>query len=354
MGRASARELAALRLRAQRLTGPPYASPGAAVGAMGAVQAQDYPAACWALSLRTGAGATTIDRLFDEGALLRTHVLRPTWHLILPSDVRWLQELTGGRIVRGLAGRYRQLELDESQVMRALDAMAGALAGGHHLTRAELGAVLQRAGVSPEGQRLPHLLARAEHQALIVSGPRRAGQFTWALLEERAPDARRLPREEALVELVVRYFRGHGPAQVQDFAWWSGLSVADARAGLAAAGPALERIEVEGSEYWLDAGLGEVPGAGGCVHLLPNFDEYTVGYRDRSPAIDPDRPPDLAGFAFGSILSNVVTVAGRVRGSWRLDRGRVEARIAHPLAPAEAAALAAASARLEAFRRRER
>lgn len=258
------------------------------------------------------------------------------------------------RIVRGLAGRYRQLELDETQVMRAFDAIAGALTGGHHLTRAELGEVLQRAGVSPEGQRLPHLLARAEHQALIVSGPRRAGQFTWALLEERAPKARTLPRAEALLALVLRYFRGHGPAQAHDFAWWSGLSLADARAGLEAAGPALERIQVAGTDYWMDPALGQATGADGCVHLLPNFDEYTVGYRDRSAAIDPDRPPDLSGLAFGSILSNVVTVAGRVRGSWRLQRGRVEARIAHPLAPAETAALAAASARLEAFRRRDR
>ena len=166
------KDLAARRLRAQRLIGEPFKSPVEAVRRLTAVQSQDYPAAKWALGLRsrraTDAG---IDRLFDEGDILRTHVMRPTWHFVLPEDVKWLLDLTAPRIRRGLVARHRQLELDDRTIARASAAFAKALAGGRHLTRPELGQVLRAARISPEGQRLPHLLSIAELEGLIVSGP---------------------------------------------------------------------------------------------------------------------------------------------------------------------------------------
>ena len=349
-------DIAARRLHAQRLIGEPFTSAVDTVRWLGVVQAQDYAGALWAVGQRTQAAtAAALNRLFDAGVILRTHVLRPTWHFVLPEDIRWLLELTGPRVRRGLAARWRQLEIDAGVVARASAAFRAALAGGRHLTRPELGVVLRATGIAPDGQRLPHLLMAAELDGLLASGPRHGKQFTYALLEERAPapQARVLDRTAALAELTRRYFRSHGPAQVQDFVWWSGLTVADARLGLALAGAALAHQVIAGTDYWFDAAAGPAGTAATVAHLLPNFDEYTVGYRDRAAVVLADRPFEPALFSFGSILSNVVLVGGRVRGAWRrtVTRGgvRVEVRLLDRLAPAEAAAVDEAGYRLGRF-----
>ncbi len=347
-------DIAARRLRAHRLTGKPFASAIDAVRWLGALQSQDYVGAKWALGQRTRAVTdAALDSLFDGGAILRTHVMRPTWHFVLPEDIRWLLELTGPRIRLGLAGRHRQLEIDDGVIGRAQAAFAAALAGGRHLTRPELGQVLHEAAIPPDGQRLPHLLMAAELDGLIVSGPRRGREFTYALLEERAPGARRLDRAEAVAELTRRYFVSHGPAQLQDFVWWSGLTAADARTGIELVGAALDRQVVDGRDYWFDAGARRDGGTLPAAHLLSNFDEYTVAYRDRTAILDPERPFERALFSFGSILSNVITVAGRVRGAWRRTAAhgalRLEVRLLDGLEPAEAAAVEEAGRRLGGF-----
>jgi len=286
-----------------------------------AVQSQDYTGAKLGLGQRSRRTTDPkLDRLFDDGAILRTHVLRPTWHFVLPEDVRWMLDLTGPKIQRGLAARYRELELDDKTFVRAHRALTAALAGGRHLTRAELGEVLRQARISTEGQRLPHLLSNAELTGLIVSGPRRGKQFTYALLEERAPKGRAMERSDAIAELTRRYFQSHGPAQLQDFVWWSGLTMAEARTGARLAEAALDHETVDGKEYWFDPKAGRVPDATGVAHLLPNFDEYTVAYRDRA-AIEND-----AG-ALSSIFTNVVAIAGKVRGTWRRKVGGASLRV---------------------------
>jgi hypothetical protein len=321
---------------------------------LGAVQSQDYAAAKWALGQRTsGATDRKLDRLFDEGRILRTHVMRPTWHFVLPEDIRWLLELTGPRVHLGLAGRYRQLEIDDTVIARATAAFTAALSGGHHLTRPELGDVLRAARIAPDGQRLPHLISAAELNGVIASGPRRGKQFTYALLAERAPKARVLERTTALGELARRYFRSHGPAQAQDFVWWSGLTMADARTGITQASSALEHEVVDGKDYWFDAEADPIAKADKAAHLLPNFDEYTVAYRDRAAAVHREVRFEPAMFSFGSILANVVVVAGRVRGAWRRTSTpagvRVEIRLLARLKPAEVAAVEAAARRLGGF-----
>lgn len=319
-----------------------------------AVQAQDYAGAKWALGQRARAATEAqIDRVFDEGRILRTHVLRPTWHFVPPEDVRWLLDLTGPRIRGGLAGRYRRLDVDEKVLPRAEAAFTRALEGGRHMTRPELGRVLRAARISPEGQRLPHLIMGAELDGLIVSGPRRGKEFTYALLEERVPKTQSMDRSAAVGELVRRYFRSHGPAQIQDFVWWSGLTAADARAGIALAGAALEHHVVDGNDYWFDAKAGAAGDASGSAHLLPNFDEYSVGYRDRAAMIHADRPLEPAFFSFGSVLSNVVLVEGRVRGAWRRTFTgkviRVEVRALDKLGAREKAEVEAAAHRMARF-----
>jgi len=332
-------DIAARRLHAQRLTGAPFTSPLDSVRWLTAVQSQDYGAAKWALAQRSRRTTDVeLDRLFDQGAILRTHVLRPTWHFVLPEDIVWLLALTGPRVRAGLVARYRELELDDKVAARAETLFTAALAGGGHLTRGELGDVLSAGRISPDGQRLPHLIMRAELDALIASGPRRGKQFTYALLEERVPKPRALDRDGAVAELTLRYFRSHGPAQIQDFVWWSGLRSADARAGIALAGGALDHQTIEGKDYWFDAAARPPGKATMVAHLLPNFDEYTVAYRDRAEILHGGRPFDAALFAragtsrssslsFASVLSNVVTVGGRVRGSWRRTVARGGVRL---------------------------
>lgn len=362
------KDVAARRLRAQRLVGKPFASAVEAVRALGAVQSQDYPAAKWALGQRVaGAVEADLDRLFDEGAILRTHILRPTWHFVLPEDIRWMQELTSPRVLSGLRGRHRQLELDEWTMARALELFGEAVSGHNHLTRPELAEVLAAAGISPDGQRMPHLLAVAEHANVLTSGPRRGRQFTYALLEERVPAARPRDGDEALREMVVCYFTSRGPAQVQDLVWWSGLSAAQTRRGLEMARDSLERVVIEEREYWAWPD-GTKAAQTAVAHLLPNFDEYTVGYRDRTAILDPAYPFEPSAFAYfheatpmGGLLSNIVTFDGRLRGPWSrtllgTDRVRVEVRPLATLPAGEAAAVDAARERYARFlgRRLER
>ncbi len=331
------------------------------MGWFGAVQSQDYPAAKWALGQRLGdATDADLDAAFDKGQILRTHVMRPTWHFVRPADIVWIQELTSARVMAGLAGRHRTLELDARTIARATDVMGEVLAGGKFMTRPELGDALQAARIGVDGQRLPHLIASAEHANVITSGPRRGKQFTYALLAERARKARALDREEALQRLTVTYFRSHGPAQLKDFAWWSGLTTQEIRKGINLAGNELQHEVIDGNDHWSGADNTSSGRAGKPAHLLPNFDEFTVAYRDRSALLDPEVPFDAASFAYyrdaspmGGILSNVVTIAGRVRGAWSraLTPGlvRVDIKLLAQLSRTETGAVQRAAARLGRF-----
>ena len=342
------------RLRAQRLVGNGFASAVDVVRHFGAVQSQDYPGAKWALALRMrSAVESDIDRAFDAGAIVRTHVLRPTWHFVAPEDVRWMLALTGPKVHRGMAGRHRELGLDAPTIASAHRVFEKALEGGNQLTRPEVGAALEHAGIAVDPHRLPHLLYSGELTALLISGRRKHGQHTYALFEERVPKSPPLDREEAIARLAHLYFMSHGPAQLRDFVWWSGLTLAEARRGIASSADSLDHVEVDGATYWFDAALGAARLPAATAILLPNFDEYTVGYADRSAILHPARPfrPEL--FAFSSILSNVVVVAGQVCGAWRRqtarDRLRVEVRPLAALTGAEHTLVEAAGARLSRF-----
>ena len=355
-------DVIATRLRSQRLIGERFSTAAEAVGWFGAVQSQDYPAAKWALGQRiAGAVDSDLDSAFDRGDILRTHVMRPTWHFVLPADIVWIQQLTSARVLSGLKARHRALDLDADSVARAIEVIGEALSGGNFLTRPELADTLTAAGISVEGPRLPHIIASAEHANVIASGPRRGKQFTYALLAERAPKSKARDREEALTELTVRYFTSHGPAQINDFAWWSGLAVRDIKAGIQLAGSKLQHQRVDGLDYW--SGPDEAAArrtANAAAHLLPNFDEYTVAYRDRSALLDANVTFNPKLFAYyrdstpmGGILSNVVTVGGRVRGAWSRvvmpNKVRIDLRLLAAPTPQEKAAIAVAATELGRF-----
>jgi len=221
----------AARLANQRLTKPGPADPVKTVAWFGAVQSQDYPAAKWGLALRTRGKPTDadIERAVDEGHIVRTHVMRPTWHFVAAADVRWLLALTAPRVHRALRWGHGQLGTHAELRTRAMRVIERALTNEESLTRHELADHLDRAGIPVRLTALTLVVMHAELEALVCSGPRRGNRSTYALLDRRVPRSASLDRDEALAELTKRYYQSHGPATVRDFAWWSGLTVADAR-----------------------------------------------------------------------------------------------------------------------------
>ncbi len=285
---------------------------------LGAVQSQDYPAAKWALGLRAeGFTDADIEQAFTDGTILRTHVMRPTWHFVLPSDIRWLLALTAPRVNAGIASRHRMLELDDALFVKSNNLLAKALEGGKQLTRPELADVLQRGGIRADDTgRLTHIIMRAELDAIICSGARQGRQFTYALLDERAPRTMPLERDEALAKLAGRYFASHGPATLQDFVWWSGLTMADARAGVKMVESELVNETIDGQTYWHSPSKVTAGNISQAVYLLPNFDEYGVGYRDRSAIFDAAHAENLD--SRGNILFiHALVIGGQVAGIWK-------------------------------------
>lgn len=250
-----------------------------------------------------------VEKAFNEGTILRTHLLRPTWHFVTPADIRWMLELTAPRIHARNAYYERQLELDAPLFRRSDAAIGKALQGGKHLLRSELGTALARIGITAKSNRLGHLLHHAELERIVCSGPRRGKQFTYALLDERVPPAKSLTRDEALAELTRRYFTSHGPATVLDFAWWSGLTVADIKTGLALVGSQLGHELINGQTYWFSSATAN--NARVTAHLLPVYDEYTVAYKDRDALFKRAGRNNLNGLGYA------VVVAGQIVGAWK-------------------------------------
>jgi hypothetical protein len=341
------------RLRNQRLIGAPFAKPEDVVRWLTAVQSQDYAGAKWAIAQRVKVAADgQIDELFNAGKILRTHVMRPTWHFVLPADIRWMLKLTAPRVNAATVYYYRKLELDDALFRRSNAAIANELRGGRQLTRLELTTVLKRAGIDATGLRLAHLILRAELDAVICSGALRGKQFTYALLDDRVPEGETLERDEALAELTKRYFTSHGPALLRDYAWWSGLTMADAKAGIEMANPHLHHETVEGRTYYF-GNTGKTARLNSpIIRLLPNYDEYLVAYKERSAAFGPSlqkqlRPNDNMLFAHTIVLN------GRIIGSWRRtvknDEVRIDAKLLLKLNKAEESALRIAADRYGRF-----
>jgi hypothetical protein len=349
-------DVAAHRLHNQRLAGKPFERPEAVVQWLCAVQAQDYAGAKWALAQRTAGAPTSaaIDRLFDEGRLLRTHVLRPTWHFVTPQDIRWLLRLTGPRVNAVSAYYHRKLELDGALFRRSGAVLARALQGGAFLTRTELAEVCRTAGIEASGLRLAYLIMHAELDGILCSGPLRGKQFTYALLDERAPEeGRALDQDESLAELTRRYFESHGPALAQDFAWWSGLTTTDARTGIEMAKAGLAHETLQGRTYWWSPRARTAAIQKPTVHLLPNYDEYLIAYKDHSALLDKRPRVSRTRADVDALQAHIVVLDGHVVGGWRrtLTRNRltVTADLLVRLKRAEQAALHGAAERYGEF-----
>jgi hypothetical protein len=344
-------DIAWRRLVNQRLLDRPFASAGAVVKAFGAVQAQDYAGAKWALALRMKKPSdASIEAAMTRGEIIRTHVLRPTWHFVTPADLRWMLALTGPRVNARMDTYNRTMGLDAATFRKSNDAMARALEGGKQLTRQELAVAIRSAGVRINSvQHLAHLMMQAELDLVVCSGGVRGKQFTYALVDERVPATKPVDRDDALLRLTRLYYESRSPATLQDFSWWSGLVIADAKRGADMA--KLKRVTVDGRAYFT-TGKRVRARTTPVAHLLPNYDEFFIGHRDRSAMGDRLR---LAGAKLpeGSVFWNVIVVDGQLVGGWkRVKRGRataIDVRLVVKPKPSERKAIADAAEQYATF-----
>lgn len=329
---ATARDIALLRLAAQRLAGPGFGTAGEAVRWLTAVQAQDYPGALASVALRVrAAGRAEVEAALDAGEVVRSWPMRGTLHFVAAEDLPWMLPVTAERAWQAQRSRRAQLGLTDDVLARGRERATAALSGGRGLTRRELFAVWEEAGITTAEQRGAHLLVHLAQSGVICLGPVAGAQQRFVLLEEWVPRPRRLERDEALAELALRYFRGHGPATVADLARWTKLTLTDARAGLAAVRGELEPLVVDGTEYLMDprtpARLDRHRERARGVMLLPGFDEYMLGYGDRTAALPAEHAEHADRIAPGGngVFRPTVVAGGQVVGTWRKGRGGVEA-----------------------------
>lgn len=300
-----------LRLHHQRISRPSLRDAGAVAAWMGALQGQDYAGTKWALGLRVPGGTDTdIEAAIADRSIRRSWVLRGTLHYVAAADLHWMVGLVAPRLIDGNAHRYRELQLDADTLARSSDLIAEALADGRPQTRTELLAMLEARGISTTGGRGYYMLQRAGLERRVYQGAVERNVTTFVALEPGST----LPKEQALAELARRYFISHGPATLDDFAHWSGLPVGEARAGLDGAKSALIQELIGGRAYWLSPEAAEPPER--AVYLLPGFDEFVLGYKDRSAVLDPAFADAICPGGNGMFFPTIVC-SGRIIGTWK-------------------------------------
>ena len=320
MTRVSVNEMLKLRLASQLLAQSEQRTPREIVTWLGAMQAQDVESGHWSIGVR-GADLkrSEVVQACEDRSILRTWPMRGTIHFVPAVDAAWMLQLTGVRALAGAAGRRRQLELDDNTLKRAVNALSAALYG-RRLTRAECIEVFEGAGISPTGQRGYHLLWHAAHLGVTCIGPQQGKQQTFVLLNEWVPNPRQLERDDALTELAIRYFQSHGPATRQDFARWTGLTLSDADRAIEGAKKLLTAVDVDGTPSFMSTVvLDSVFDRGDDIVLLPGFDEYVLGYKDRSLFIDPAHASKIVPGNNGVFLPTMVE-RGHVIGTWKRNQ----------------------------------
>jgi hypothetical protein len=295
----------------------PNDSPYDAVARLTAVQAQDRPSSAWAIGLRTSNYTVSgIEKAVGSRSIVRTWLMRGTLHFTAAEDVRWILDLVAPKIIAGSKRRDDGLQLDEAVYERSRDVFINALKDRGQLTRSEMMSALEETGISTAGQRGYHILWHLALKKLICFGPMVGKEQSFVLLDDWIPEARSMSREQALGELAERYFTGHGPAAIQDLVWWSGITVSEAREGVEIAGPRLVKETHGGVTYW-SGRLG--PNAQGPdAHLLPAYDEYIIGYRDRSAVLDDRHTKDV--LSSNGVFYPSLVIDGRVCGTWRATK----------------------------------
>lgn len=345
--------IAQQRLYNQHITMKTFEKPGEIVAWLGAVQAQDYLGSLWAIGLRLPAATEAIiEQAIADKTIVRTWPMRGTLHFVASADIRWILELLAPNtrtLIRNAAS-YNHLELEEEDFAKSNAIFVKTLQGGKQLIRAELATALAQARIAAKGLCFLLMLNRAITDGLLCYGVRRGKQQTFTLLDEWLPPTAPLTRDEALARFAKRYFTSHGPATLQDFAWWSSLTLTDARAGLEMVKAELAQEVIDGQTYWLASPLStpatnqELPTA----YLLPAYDEYTVAYKDRSAVLDP-----VYFQQAGNGLSPTIVLNGQIVGTWKRtikkDAVDITLHLFNPLNDAEKHALTIAISRYSSF-----
>jgi len=324
-----------LRLVAQGLLGPAFDSPPEAVRWMTAMQAQDLKAALWAVGMRVrGANVDTVRAALDDGSVVRSWPMRGTLHLLAPEDLRWILDITADRLLRGMGSRHRELQIDVRDVDIVRDTALQLVSGGGAATRQELFEAFERAGQSTAGQRGIHLLGILCQRAWLVQGPLVGNQQLIKAFDEWIPKSRELSRAEGVAELLLRYMLSHGPATERDFAWWSGTPVTEVRSAMALVKDQLAALEFDGSSYWMSPATAAllddgVPGQRSLL-ALPGFDEFLLGYTDRSLVLPPEHAGKVVPGGNGMFKKTIVS-GGEVIGTWATKgNGRTAAVVPEP------------------------
>jgi hypothetical protein len=311
-------DLGGSRLASQAIADHQFDHPQEVVRWMGALQAQDYGQALWAIGVRTqSATVMDVEQSIATGQILRTWPMRGTIHFVPAKDAKWMLQLSAARMLAADARRLQQLELDEKIIGHCGELFYEALHGGKRLSRPDILQLLEAAGISTKNGRGYHILWHLARSGLICIGPREGKQQTFVLLDEWVPRPRQLSRDEALAELASRYFTSHGPATLHDFAWWAGITVADAKAGLEGAKPQLISQTMDGKVYWFasDAPHAKEPQAS-TVYLLPGFDEFMLGYKDRSAILAAEHAPQVVPGNNG-VFQPTIVYDGQIVGTWK-------------------------------------
>ncbi|MBX2906254.1 MAG: AlkZ family DNA glycosylase [Taibaiella sp.] len=346
------KEIANRRLKAQLLSGGGGVSAREVVIHMGAIQAQDFSMSKWAVGVRSGLSEEAVTQALEAGDLIRTHVLRPTWHLVAAGDVRWMLELTSPGVKRAFMGMSRTLGMDDKFLAESNKKIARLLCKGNAMTREEIMSGLKFSRDIQNDIRPSLIMMNAEQDAVVCNGPMKGKDITYMLMDARVPEQEKLTRDEMLARLAYTYFNSHGPATVADFAWWSGLGVNDARRGAASVSAQLESATVDGlTWYFTDHGLPQKRE----VYLLPAFDEYLVSYKDREASIALSH--QSKAFTKNGIFRPVIVDSGKVVGTWKREmsgnRGAIEATVFEDMAAAKYTAIMRRAAVFATFLQRE-
>jgi len=321
----TSRDITTHRLINQQIAGSRFSKPAELVKWMGCIQAQEYPAAKWAIGNRIkGITDAEIESDFNAGHILRTHVLRPTWHFVSPDDIGWMLKLTAPKIKAMSKTWHKKLEIDSAILNKSKNTIAAALMDGKQLTRDELVPLLKSENINTDDIRLSFLLMDAELDGLICSGAKQGKQFTYTMLDERAPHRKKPDNETAVAELAKTYLFSHGPATVHDLSWWSGLSLSDSKAGIEANRQNLAHEVINGKTYWFASNF-EPVAKPGTVYLLPAFDEYAIAYKDRSDFLHNEHIKQTGS----GIFKPIVVIDGQIAGIWKrsISKGKVAVEI---------------------------
>lgn len=309
-------DIANARLISQQVINTKFKSPKEIVGWMGAMQAQDFNMAKWAIGLRLNkATEETIHSAINSAEIIRTHLLRPTWHFVSAEDIYWMTELSGPRIISSMRGRNKQLELSDKIFKKSFRVMEKTLRDDNHLTRKELVNEINKSKIATDENRASHILMNAELEGIICNGEMKGKQTTYALLEERVPRTKKLHKDESLALLSAKYFESHYPAKLSDFIWWSGVAVTEAKRAMEMVKKDFISEKINSEEYWFPQNLSLPEKFKDSVFLLPAFDEFLISYKDRTAAIISKHHGKA--FSNNGIFWPTIVENGQVKGKWK-------------------------------------